>query len=237
MTSSDPDRRCAEQIIARLIEQIGEENLARQIDRPIERAAEMFAYPADQPYTPERFHHTITAFIHCLYEHAPLFGRTLTDSQAHDEAVGLLSQAYRGEFAAGYEGAVIDAAYSTGSGLRLVLDRLKELVKARLRQTYKRWLILRHVDPADWQIRCAIATVLFERCRPYMPPGTQPMFTGSVCRPRPDPVGRVVCIDPVELPHRHPFAEISTPSQPPSPGKTCNMATSAQVSVLNMFEE
>jgi hypothetical protein len=170
MTSSDPDRHRIEQIIARFIEQAGEENLACRIDEPIERAAEIFEYPTDQPYTPERFHQVITAYVQCLYANAPLFGRTLTECQAHDEAVGLLAQAYQGEFFSGYDGAVTDAAYSAGSGVRLVLDRLKDLIRVRLRQAYRRWLFLQHVDPADWRTRRAIAKELFERCQAYMPP-------------------------------------------------------------------
>lgn len=170
MTSSDPDRDRAEHIIARLIAQTGEENLARGIDEPIDRAAELFEYPPDQPHTADRFHETITAFVHCLYENAPLFGRTLTPSQAYDEAVGLLARAYQGEFFGGYDAALTDAAYSAGSGIRLVLDRLRDLLKARLRQEYKRWIFLCQVDPADWHTRQAIAAFLFKRCLPYMPP-------------------------------------------------------------------
>jgi hypothetical protein len=170
MTSSDPVRDRADQIIARVIEQTGEERLARRIDEPIDRAAELFEYPPDQAYAPDRFHETITAFVRCLYEHAPLFGRTLTQSQAHDEAVGLLARAYQGEFSGGYDAAVTDLAYSAGSGIRFVLDRLKELIKVGLRQEYRRWVFLGYLDPADWQTRRAVAAFLFERCLRYMPP-------------------------------------------------------------------
>jgi hypothetical protein len=169
MTSSDQDRRRADAIIALLIAQSGENNLALRIDEPIDRAAEAFPPPPDEPHTSERFHRTTAAFVRWLYARAPLFGRTLTDDQAHDEAVALLTQAYRGDFSHGYAGAVTDAAYSSGSGMSIVLDRLKALVKARLRQSYRRWLFLRYVDPADWQIRRELAAVLFERCGNYMP--------------------------------------------------------------------
>lgn len=170
MMSSDPDRERAEGIIARLVAQTSEENMVRRIDASLDRAAELFAYPPDQAHTPEHFHRTLAAFVRCLYAHAPLFGRNLTEDQAHDEAMALLTQAYRGDFASGYEGAVTDAAYAPGSGIKIVLERLQALIKARLRHAYRRWLFQRLVDPADWHTRSQLAVVLFEKCRPYMPP-------------------------------------------------------------------
>ena len=170
MTYSEPDCTQAARIIEQLVEHSDEQNLARQIDAPIDRAAETFRAPPDQPYAPAGFHQTLAAFVRHIYDSAPLFGRTLTTSQAHDEAVALLVAGYRGESFDGYEGAVADAAYSSGSGMHRVLDQLKNLIKARARASYRRWLFLRHVDPANWQTRQAVATILFDGCRAYMPP-------------------------------------------------------------------
>lgn len=169
MTSSDPEHDSATRIVEHLIEETDESLLTQRIDEPVDRAAACFNPPADEPYTQEGFHATITAFVRCVYEHAQLFGCKLTESQAHDEAVSLLTQAYRGAFFDGFEGAVSDGAYCSGSGMHLVIEQLAVIIKGRLRHTYKRWVFLRHLDPADWQTRQAVAAILLEQCRPYAP--------------------------------------------------------------------
>ena len=52
----------------------------------------------------------------------------------------------------------------------MVLARMAELIQESRRQMRLRWVITRHVDPTDWNTRCAMAGILIERCRKWMPP-------------------------------------------------------------------
>jgi len=50
---------------------------------------------------------------------------------------------------------------------------LAEWLKQRQRRMHVRWVAVRHIDPADWRTRCAMAETLLERCRQWLPPEMQ----------------------------------------------------------------
>jgi hypothetical protein len=111
----------------------------------------------------------VSDFVQHLHARAFPQGRQYSSSQARDEAVALLEQAYHGAFATGHEAALADATKPAYAGLAQVLLAVAQIVKTRERSRYIRWILARHIDPSDWRMNCALAQVLLDRCRGRLP--------------------------------------------------------------------
>ena len=169
MTSSDSTCARANRDLDRLALLLDEGMISKQVDEPIDQAFSQFGEPDVPTYSHSQLQTAITDLVQLLYAAGAPSGRKLARSQARDEAIAILEQAYGGHAADGYHHAVLDAADPEQSGLALVLARLTDLVKARRRQMYMRWVAAHHIDPANWQTKCAMAQVLLERCRHRLP--------------------------------------------------------------------
>lgn len=169
MTRSKRPGGRARQLLDRLSSLLDEDRMARLIDAPIDHVVREYGFPEETPFSADLFHRTLADFLRLVYERGMRLRRRLTVSQARDEAVCLLDQAYEGTHSRGYDAAVLDAADPMQSGTRLVLTRLADGLKARERMRYLRWVATRHIDPADWQIKCAMAEILLIRCRHWLP--------------------------------------------------------------------
>jgi len=171
MTLNDSDAigDSASRIMERVTELLDDENLAERTDAPIDRAFHEYSLPPETGFSHEKFHQVTTEFIKFLYEKTFLVGRKLTLSQAHDEAIALL-ELYQGTYKDGYHGALLDASDPEQPGISLVLLRMANLVKTRQRQKYIQWVVSRHIDPADWHLKCSIAKLLIKRNRKLLPP-------------------------------------------------------------------
>jgi len=167
--------RRALEVIGSLVALLDEGHIARQIDEPVDRALEGFPFPEDLAYSHSTFHKVIADFVRYLWEKGLPCARKLSESQARDEAVAILEQAYGGEGFTGYDEAVVLAADASLPGLQAAVGKIAELVKARLRQMYGRWVLVRHLLPIDWSVRCAMAAILMERCRDWLPPALRQM--------------------------------------------------------------
>jgi len=167
---SDSLRESAFQTLERLADLLNGEKTTERIDEPIDRAFHEYVIPSDFEFSHERFHEVTGDFIKFLHEKAPLPGGKLTLTQAHDEAIAFLDQSYQGTHKDGYHGAMLDASDPRQPGIVLVLQRLVELIKAWQRRKYIRWVVSRHIDPADWRLKCAIAELLITRNRDLLPP-------------------------------------------------------------------
>jgi len=170
MKNSDSAQARAAELLAVAANLLDEGATARQIDDPIDDALERFGDVRPEPYSHTRFTETTARFVQHVYEQALPPGRTLTLWQARDEAVALLARAYRGTYANGYHGAVLDAADPSGPGLGLVLARIAEVIKSERRQMQMRCVESRHIDSADWDTKCAMALILIGRCGEFLPP-------------------------------------------------------------------
>ena len=168
MTSSDRSRGGSEEILDRLAALLDEDLLAHRIDEPIDRALAAFRCDADFARSPAHFHTVIGGFVQDA--HRRLLARRTPALQARDEAVALLDQAYRGTYADGYCGALLDATDLSQAGLRSVLAKLAELLKNERRRIYMTWIRARVIDPRDWRAKCALAAAAIARYRPWLPP-------------------------------------------------------------------
>ena len=173
MRNSDSAQGRAAAILDQVADLLDEQATARQIDDPIDEALERFGHVEHEPYSHQRFTETTARFVQHVYEHALSPSRKFTLSQARDETVALLRQAYMGMSASGYEGAILDAADPLGPGFGLVLARIAEAIKRERRQMHTRWVESRYIDSADWPTKCAMASILIERCREFLPPELQ----------------------------------------------------------------
>lgn len=170
MRNSESTQRRAAKILDRVAGLLDDRLIAQCIDAPIDKAFDEFNCPEEDGYSQQRFLETAARFIAHVHEKALPGGRKPTASQARDEAVALLSQAYEGTYAGGYQGAILDAADESGPGTELVLARMAESIKRQRRHMYARWLKERHIGSADWSTKCAMAVILLERCHESLPP-------------------------------------------------------------------
>ena len=169
MTPTDALCHRAAEVLDQLAEMLDPGHTARQIDEPIDRAAMEFDYSEGGALSHRQFLETVARFLRHLYAQAFPRGRQLSLSQARDEAVVLLEQGYQDAFSSGYDEALAEATDPSHPGLETVLLKVAELVGARQRQMYVRWVTARHIDPADWRMKCAVASLLLDRCRPWLP--------------------------------------------------------------------
>ena len=160
----------ANRINDRLAEALDEANLARVVDDPLDSAAATFRLESDTVRSVQHFHQRIADFIRHVYECGLGFPRSLSPSQARDEAVALLEQSYTGQYATGYHAALLDATDASGPGMPFVLARMTESLKQRQRGMYTRLACVRILGPADWATKCAAAAILLNRCREWLPP-------------------------------------------------------------------
>ncbi len=170
MTCSDAAHNRAFEIVRRVTALLNEDVIAQLVDEPIDAVLEEFGSVDDWAWSLQGFHRTIAEFVRHLYERAIPCRRKLSLAQAHDEAIALLEQGYRQMGGNGYDNAVLDAADPSQSGLLVVLAAIAEGLKEHERETHLRWVLARHIDPADWRTKCAIAAILTGRCREWVPP-------------------------------------------------------------------
>lgn len=163
MTSSE--RRLAEQVVAALLRELSTQQIAVQVDDGVDQAAASFRFAWGAPFSHRRFQQVIGAFLAHVYAHGLSYPQHLSPAQALGEATLLLEQAYQGTHAAGYDGAVLDAAMPMGSGIDAVLAQMGEIIKARRRRDYRQCVLAQAFDPLDWPTRCAIAAVILEQRR------------------------------------------------------------------------
>ena len=173
MTRSAEACARAEETIRQITVLWDEAYLAQRVDDPVEKVLHEFEIADDSASSHVEFHRIIAAFVRRLYQEVPSCGRMLSPSQAHDEAIALLEQAYGPMGGNGYDDAVLEAADPAQPGLILILALLAETVKMRWRERYLRWITARHIDPSDWHMKCAMAALLVRHCRQWMPPASR----------------------------------------------------------------
>lgn len=170
MTFSDATYNRAFEILQRVTTLLDEEVIAQLVDEPIENVLAEFETIDNWTWSHEKFHQIIAKFVQRLYAGTVFCQRRLSLAQAHDEAIALLEQAYAQMGGDGYDNAVLDAADPSHEGLQVVLTMMAEWIKAHRRETYRHWVLARHIDPSDWRAKCAIAKILIDHCREWMPP-------------------------------------------------------------------
>jgi len=169
MRLSDQDRHYAAEAIRRLEVELDGARIAALIDEPVDRAAQSFVCPDQAPLDHLRFLDTMGHYVRHIYREAFPGGQQLTPGQAGDEALALLERGYEGRKGRGYDEALADASEAGEMGLLRVLLQVAELIKALTRQKHIQRILSEQITRSDFGLRCAVAQILLEHVRPYLP--------------------------------------------------------------------
>jgi hypothetical protein len=181
-----PASRLAERVLTHIEAALDDARIEHLIDAPIDRTFESFEldpeHPAgdapEHPFSVEHFHDAAARFVrHLTREGLPL-GQELTDPESEAEAFRLLER-YEGDAGVGYEAALLDALER---GVDWVLASLAETLKAEARERHTRCILDRYLDPADWELLCAVTEILASRLQDYLPPDVARLPTAQLAR-------------------------------------------------------
>jgi hypothetical protein len=159
----------SEKILDTIMDLLSEERVAREIDEPIEMAAERFQEEVKVPLSHSDYNRVITKFARGIYEQGLRLSRHLSDREALTEAVSLLEKYYQGIDTRGYDEALVEATGNNIEGLEYVLSMLKESIKAVERKKYVQWVFADTVDPLDWEAHRRLAETYMRRYREFLP--------------------------------------------------------------------
>ena len=160
----------AEQVVSRIIELLGDEEVRREIDDPIDQAAESFRFEPKEASPVRLFHQAIAEFVQHLYARGMRLRRNLGRGEALAIAIAVLEQGYVGDQTSGYEAACLDARNPELNGIEHVIRQMAEIIKASEREKHAAWVLATSLDPFHWQMKQRIAEFLLERLKSVLPP-------------------------------------------------------------------
>ena len=153
-----------------IMDLLSEERIAREIDEPIEWAADTFQEKINVPISHPDFKRVIAKFVQRIYEQGLRLPRRLSEEEALTEAVSLLEKYYRGIYTKGYDGALLDAASNNIESMEYVLSTLKESMKTFEREKYKQWVFVDTIDQLDWEAYRRLAEFYLRQHKDLLPP-------------------------------------------------------------------
>jgi len=156
-------------LIDEIFELTNDETIRVLIDEPIEKALADFNFEFKDPLNYQTFIHYTGSLITALYKNISWSLQKLSDDQACAEAISILETDYQGSNATGFYAAFLDACNPLLNGPEFVLLQLSEIIKARLKMKYTRWVYVSRIECADWVTRCSIAEILIEQWKPFLP--------------------------------------------------------------------
>ena len=156
-------------LIDEIFELTSDETIRVLIDEPIEKALVDFNFELKDPLNYQTFIHYTGSLITALYKNISWSLQKLSDDQACAEAISILETDYQGSNATGFYAAFLDARNPLLNGPEFILFQLSEVIKARLKMKYTRWVYVSRIECADWITRCSMAETLIERWKPFLP--------------------------------------------------------------------
>jgi len=162
MTTVSEMPRDVKDKIEMMLELLGVDNIAREVEYPIDKATAGFQFTIENIMTPAIFNRVILSFIKHLYRTALRFPRTMSDREALAEAIHLLSHYSDAEGPDRY-GAILTVVTARGrEELEKVLLQLSEIIKEIERRKYKRWVFIHHFWSLGWKRQCHIVAAYKE---------------------------------------------------------------------------
>lgn len=168
MKSSDAVYAQAVRTLARVMARLSPGALTGLIDNPIDRAAESFEWPP-APGSVKDVLPAAARFLQHLSREALSHNQQLSLLYAQDDVIALLDGGGDDPAKGGYAGALLETLGSGPPDWSGLAARITEALKMRLHQRYVRWAIESEIDPAGWDLRCALTAILIERMRAYLP--------------------------------------------------------------------
>ena len=161
------EQRQAERTLDRMLALLDEEILQRQIDRPIDHAANSFHHDPGPDCSNAGFSRLLTEFVTHLHTEALPLPTHCPPGTALAEARTLLEAGYRNPD--GYSIALLDFVVHGSDATDQILPAIANGTKMRQRQAYIASVFARHL-PLDWASRSHIAEIFQGRNRSYLPP-------------------------------------------------------------------
>ena len=168
MTNST-DEIDVEALLDEILCLLGEGNLQKIIDKPIETAAESFKLDQNAQMTYQRFIQVSGAFVQHIYQHGPFHKQTLSTLQARAEMLALLETHYQTPYTKGFDAAYLDAKNIEENGLEYVLGQIKGIITAVAREKYIKWVFASRINPFGWEVKCRMAMALLNQGNAFLP--------------------------------------------------------------------
>ncbi len=169
MRASERDSAGADEVLQRLVDMLQPGRIMRIIDEPVDKAAEVFAWPTESAAS-RNFAQVLASFLQHIYRHAFPDGEQLSPWRAHDEVIALLQADAQDPMAGGYIGAALDTRDAEAPPWYELGARITGAIKTRLRRQYVQWVLAMEIDPRDWSMQCALTEIVIERMQQYLPP-------------------------------------------------------------------
>jgi hypothetical protein len=117
--------------------------------------------------TNEEFLEIVTAFYAHMYRHTARIHGTIEKTRLGAEALDVLKKTFKGD--KGYNEALSEARTGTRGGLRYVLDRMTEYLKAEAREKHVLKTLKENIDPLDYAARVEVISALLRLLHGHLP--------------------------------------------------------------------
>jgi hypothetical protein len=141
--------------IKNLLAELEERNIARRIGIPHDEARMKYSLGSNTVANFDEFKHIITDYYNTHFTACVSHGGSLSTSEAYSRAKALLEREYRrhgGDIVTAFN----DAHDGTNGGLRLILDKIAESLKAESVELYITDAFDRYVAPNSWKEKIEI---------------------------------------------------------------------------------
>jgi len=145
-----------------LIEELSELSIARNVAIAHDEARANYRLASNTVGSFDEFTDIITDYYNYHASRCVMHGGYLSHSEASSRAKDIIEQEYRsqgGNLVTAYE----DAHEGTGGGMRVVLDRIAEGIKAQSVGNYIRHVFDRYVQPPSWPDKVEIMRQFLQR--------------------------------------------------------------------------
>jgi len=155
-----------EEFVNVVMELVSEEHMQKAIDAPLQAAAATFDVRGKCTSSVSHlgFADAAADFVSLLYQNGLSCPIYLDREQARAEAVFILDHTYRGEYADGFEGALMDVRSKGDAGLEAVLSHIFGVISSTLRDRHIKAVMTTRVQFLPWEKRQSLAAFLLEHC-------------------------------------------------------------------------
>lgn len=161
--------------IETILRLLGSDIIAREIERPIDRAVMEFQYTESDEITAASFNRIISSFVKHLAKSAMRFTRAMPDGEALAEAIYLLSHYSDAEGPDRYAAILAMVMAGGQREVERILLQISEIIKENEVRKYKQWVFNHHFRCLDWDRQCCIIAAYKESMSNILPAEAQKM--------------------------------------------------------------
>ena len=160
-----------QEIIEAIIDSLDEKVLKRQIDEPIDKAVQNYRYEYKGQICHRQIQDLFSDFAAYIYKEGLKNSFVPADLPAH--TIFLLDRYYQGNYSNGYTAAIFDAINGGSDSVKIVLQRIAEIIKTREREKYINRIFKSNADISNWHLRCRIVEYLLVKYKSHLTPVLQ----------------------------------------------------------------